>query len=134
MWHNIKKNHFIIISGLETLVLGAYLIYVQHVFTPVKVPLPTPEVERIMEHAQDPWITISMVAVGVLAVITGLWDMNKFKAKRVSLVAMSAIWVSYFVAFIYHDLCYGRAVSLGTILVAFILIRLLADAKWGDQV
>ncbi|GAX07247.1 hypothetical protein IWT25_02601 [Secundilactobacillus pentosiphilus] len=133
MWHNIKKNHFIIISGLETLVLGAYLIYVQHVFTPPR-PLPTVEMVRIVEHAQDPWIALTLVVVGVLSIITGAWDMNHFYAKRVSLVAMVAVWVTYLVAFTVHDLSNSHVIGIGTILIAFILIRLFAEALWGDHV
>ncbi|GAX04055.1 hypothetical protein IWT140_01692 [Secundilactobacillus pentosiphilus] len=132
MWHNIKKNHFLVISGFETLILGAYLTYVQHIFIPPD-NLPMPEMARIVAHAQDPWITITMVAVGVLTIITGLWDMNRFKAKRVSIASMVAIWLAYFVAFIYHDLINGSAISLGTILIAFLLIRLFSEALWGDE-
>lgn len=132
MWHNIKQNHFMIISGLETLVLGAYLIYVQHVFI-----LPRPynigEVSHIVAHAQDPWIDILLVCIGTIAIATGMWNINHYKAKRVSLVAMITIWTTYLVAFIYHDLSGLGSIGLGTLLIAFVLIRLFGEALWGDK-
>lgn len=132
MWRNVKHNRFMIISGLETLVLGAYLIYVQNVFIP-KRPHHPMGMDHLVIHAQDPWIAILLISIGTLAVITGLWNTNRFKAKRLSLVTMVAIWATYFVAFIYHDLSRPGPIGLGTLLIAFILIRLFAEALWGDK-
>ncbi|MCH5463189.1 hypothetical protein HC026_11165 [Lactobacillus sp. LC28-10] len=129
MWRNFKLNHFIVISGLETLTLGAYLIYVQHVFNPYRPA----ELAHIIQHAQDPGMAIILVCVGMLAIITGCWDINRFKAKRLSIVSMAAIWSTYFVAFFYHDCQRPGPIGFGTFLIAFILIRLLAEALWGER-
>lgn len=131
MWRNLKRNHFMIISGLETLVLGAYLIYTQNIFMPHK-PHPH-EMDHIMQHAQDPWVAIVLVCIGMLAIMAGLWNVSRFSARRISLVAMVATWSMYFVAFIYHDLSHPGPIGLGTLLIAFILIRLLAEALWGGR-
>ncbi|GAX07044.1 hypothetical protein IWT25_02392 [Secundilactobacillus pentosiphilus] len=132
MWRNFKRNHFLVISGLETLMLGAYIIYVQHIFNPSHYYRKA-EMAHIVMHAQDPGMAIMLVCVGMLAIITGCWDINRFKAKRISLVMMSSIWSIYFVAFFYHDLSRPGPIGFGTFLVGFILIRLFAEALWGDK-
>lgn len=129
MWKNVKRNHFTLVTGLETLLLGAYLIYVNNVF---KEP-PTDHLRHIVQHAQDPYLSIMLVAVGTLALVVAVLDTNKYRAKRIALVLMVLVWSAYFVLFMWHDLHTPGPLKFGTLLIGFVLVRLFAELAWGDK-
>lgn len=133
MWRNFKLNHDMVISGFETLFLGAYLIYVQNVFV---LNHPDPHVRhlaRILSHAQDPLLAILLICVGTLTILVGLWNVRRFWAKRVAISSMVAIWSSYFVAFLWRDINRPGPLGFSTILIGVVIIRLLIEARWGDS-
>lgn len=118
-----------IISGLETLVLGLYLIYVQNLFGDHRPDM----IHRIFHHAQDPWMAGMLIVIGTYAITVALLDVNQFMAKRVALTLMSSVWVAYLVIFTWRDLNGHGPVGIGTILIGFVLVRLLLEAVWGDK-
>ena len=123
MWHNIKNNYFIIISGLETLLLGSYLLYVANLFTD-KLPL-YDHFHHIIQHAQDPWLAIILVVIGTFAIMIALFDLNKFRVRLIAITSMTMIWSVYFVVFLVHDVYSPEHIGFGTILVGFVVIRLI---------
>lgn len=129
MWKNVKRNHFMLVTGLETLLLGAYLIYVANVF---KEPAPD-HFRHVIQHAQDPYIAILLVVVGTLAITVAVLDVHQFKAKRVALVTMVMVWASYFILFMWHDCHTPGPLKFGTILIGFVLVRLFVELGWGDK-
>lgn len=132
MWKNFKLNHQLIISGFETLFLGAYLIYVQNLFT-----VPPRRMHRfgqIAMHAQDPMLAVILIVVGSFAVVVGLWNVREFFVNRVTLVAMIGVWSAYFVVFFWHDLNRPGPLGFATILIGFVIVRLFVESRWGDSV
>lgn len=132
MWRNFKQNHQLVISGLETLFLGAYLIYVQNLFT--VPPTRMHEFGQIAVHAQDPLLSVLLICVGICAVMVGIWNVRQFYAKRFALVSMIAVWVAYFVVFFWHDVNRPGPLGFATILIGFVIIRLFIESRWGDSV
>ncbi|WP_334427253.1 MULTISPECIES: hypothetical protein [unclassified Levilactobacillus] len=129
MWKNVRHNHFMLVTGLETLLLGAYLIYVANVF---KEPI-SDHFHHIIQHAQDPYVSILLIIVGTLAVIVAVLDVHQFRARRVALVAMVMVWSVYFILFMWHDFHTPGPMKFGTILIGFVLVRLFAELAWGDK-
>lgn len=129
MWGNVRRNYFMMITGVQTLALGAYLIYTANVF---KEP-PTDHLRHIIQHAQDPYLGILLVSVGTLAVAVAILDTNKYRAKRFALVAMVMVWTAYFALFVWHDMHVPGPMKFGTILIGFVLVRLFVELAWGDK-
>jgi len=127
MWKNIKRNHFMLVTGLETLFLGAFLIYVANVFKE------TDRFHHIIQHAQDPYVSILLIVVGTLAIIVAVLDVRQFRARRMALVAMVMVWSVYFILFMWHDFHTPGPMKFGTILIGFVLVRLFAELAWGDK-
>lgn len=127
MWENIKRNHFMLVTGLETLFLGAFLIYVANVF---KEP---DRFHHIIQHAQDPYVSILLIVVGTLAIMVAVLDVRQFRARRMALVAMVMVWSVYFILFMWHDFHTPGPMKFGTILIGFVLVRLFAELAWGDK-
>ncbi len=132
MWNNFKANHQLVISGLETLFLGAYLIYVQNLFKLTSTDPRTRHMSHLMMHAQDPLLSVLLICVGMLAILVGLWDVHHFLAQRVALVAMIGVWVAYFVVFFWHDVSRPGPLGFATILIGFVILRLFIESRWGD--
>lgn len=117
------------ITGVETLLLGMYLIYVSNVF---QEP-PTDHFRHIVQHAQDPYLSVMLVTVGTIALVVAVLDTNKFRAKRIALVAMVMVWAAYFMLFLWHDFNTPGPLKFGTLLIGFVLLRLFLELAWGDK-
>ncbi|MCT2881905.1 hypothetical protein [Lentilactobacillus buchneri] len=134
MWHNFKQNHQLVISGLETLFLGAYLIYVQNFFQLTTHDPRAQHWSHIMMHAQDPLLSVLLICVGMFAILVGIWNIHYLYAQRVALVSMIGVWTAYFVVFFWHDVSRPGPLGFATILIGFIIVRLFVESRWGDSV
>lgn len=123
MWRYIKQNHFVVISGLETILLGSYLIYVSNL---IRRP-------PIFHHAQDPYLAILLVIIGTFATVIGIFNLNWFHAQRIALVTMLMVWTAYFTVFLVNDINSPGPIGIGTLLIGFVLIRVFAELLWGDK-
>lgn len=127
MWRNIKKNRFIVIKGLETLILGAYLIYVANFFD-VDQPFGS-----IVHHFQDPWLGMLLIVVGSISTFAGILNLRRYNVIKWCLTSMVFVWALYLFVFIAQDVNEPGPISLNTIFVFFVLIQLFLDQAWGGE-
>lgn len=123
MLRNLKINRFIFLTGLETIILGIYLIVVSNLIV----------VPPFFSHAQDPIVAVLLVVIGNFSVIVALFNVNAYHARRWALDAMLMIWTLYFIVFIVNDIDEPGPIGLGTIFTGFVIIRLFLELSWGDK-
>ncbi|WP_268914134.1 hypothetical protein [Lentilactobacillus sp. SPB1-3] len=134
MRHNFQANRFMAITGIETLLLGVYLMYVSNVFANHRYPhMHHNQPAIILQHAQDPYLAIILVIIGTYAILVAMYDMQQKFAKRIALTSMLSIWSAYLAAFIYRDLLMGSPISLDSLLIACIVVRIFLELWIGMQ-
>ena len=70
----------------------------------------------------------SLLVLGGGALILTICNYHKYFADFVATVIMAALWMAYLVAFFVQDAFLRPSVSVATILIGFVFIRILLDA------
>lgn len=123
----MKRNIFLTITGLETLLVGIFLGIQKDAL------LDDPHdrfVHLTYYMGNMPW-SIILITAGLATIAIGLSSFDKWHLQSVTLILMSAVWCAYFVVFLVQDLHFSQPLHLGTVLVGMVFLRILVEARYG---
>ncbi len=118
----MKRNLDLMITSIETMVLGVALIF-NHPYDD-----PTRPVFHAVNVLKSWPMCASLLVLGGGALILTICNYHKYFADFVATVIMAALWMAYLVAFFVQDAFLQPSVSVATILIGFVFIRILLDA------
>ena len=117
-----KRNNSLMITSIETVMMGLVLIF-NH---------PYDDQTRPVFHALNlmkGWpMCASLLVVGGGVLILTICNYHKHFADFVATVLMAALWMAYLVSFLVQDAFQRSSISISTILIGFVFIRILLDA------
>lgn len=117
-----KRNNSLMITSIETVIVGFVLIF-NHPYDD-----PTRPVFHAMNLFQSWPMCASLLVLGGGVLILTICNYHKHFADFVATVIMAALWMAYLVTFFVQDALLQPSVSVATILVGFVFIRILLDA------
>lgn len=123
----MRRSKFLETTGIETLSIGAYLIYQQHYFQDD----PRNQFIHLAAHFGDVGWAVALIAIGFVVTIIGLTGFNRWHAQTVALILLSGLFFAYFVALVMEDVHFDNPVRLGTLMVGWLFIRTLVEARYG---
>lgn len=117
-----KRNNSLMITSIETVIMGLVLIF-NHPYDD-----PTRPVFHAMNLFQSWPMCASLLVLGGGVLILTICNYHKYFADFMATVLMAALWMAYLVAFFVQDAFQRSSVSVATILIGFVFIRILLDA------
>lgn len=117
-----KRNSSLMITSVETVMMGLVLIF-NHPYDD-----PTHPVFHAFNLFQSWPMCASLLVVGGGVLILTICNFHKYFADFVATVLMAALWMAYLVSFFVQDAFSRSSVSVATILIGFVFIRILLDA------
>lgn len=122
-----KRNNALMLTSIETVTMGIVLIF-NH---------PYDDPGRPVFHAVNlfqSWpMCASLLVLGGAVMILTICNYHKHFADFVATVLMAALWMAYLVAFFVQDAFLRPSVSVATILIGFVFIRILLDAFFNFE-
>lgn len=118
----MRRNTDLMITAIETTILGLVLIF-NHPYDD-----PTRPVFHVFNLLQGWPMCASLLVLGGGVLILTICNYHKHFADFVATVLMAAVWMAYLVAFFVQDAFLRPSVSVATILIGFVFIRILLDA------
>lgn len=119
----MKRNINLLITAIETVILGFVLIFNHPDFDDPHRPI------LHMIDAFCSWPACAFLLVlggGALALTIG--NYHKHYADFSANVIMGALWMAYFVAFLVQDAFSKLSLSVDTVMIGFVVIRIFIDA------
>lgn len=123
----MKRNIFLTITGLETLLVGIFLGTQKHTL----LDDPHDGFVHITHYMGNVSWSIILITAGLATIAIGLSNFDKWHLQSVALILMSAVWCAYFVVFLVQDLHFSQPLHLGTVLVGMVFLRILVEARYG---
>ena len=123
----MKRNIFLTITGLETLLVGIFLGIQRHIL----LDDPHDGFVHITHYMGNMSWSIILITAGLATIAIGLSNFDKWHLQSVALILMSAVWCAYFVVFLVQDLHFSQPLHLGTVLVGMVFLRILVEARYG---
>ena len=117
-----KRNNSLMLTSIETVMMGLVLIF-NHPYDD-----PTRPVFHAFNLFQSWPMCASLLVLGGGVLILTICNYHKHFADFVATVLMAALWMAYLVAFFVQDAFLRTSVSVATILIGFVFIRILLDA------
>lgn len=117
-----KRNNSLMLTSIETVMMGLVLIF-NHPYDD-----PTRPVFHAMNLFQSWPMCASLIVLGGGVLILTICNYHKYFADFMATVMMAALWMAYLVAFFVQDAFQRSSVSVATILIGFVFIRILLDA------
>lgn len=115
------------ITAIETTLLGVVLIF-NHPYDD-----PTHPVFHAINVLQSWPMCASLLVLGGGVLILTVCNYHKYFADFVATVIMAALWMAYLVTFFVQDAFLRPSVSVATILIGFVFIRILLDALFNFE-
>lgn len=117
-----KRNNSLMITSIETVIMGLVLIF-NHPYDDNTHP-----VFHAMNLLKGWPMCASLIVVGGGVLILTICNYHKYFADFVATVMMAALWMAYLVSFFVQDAFQRSSISIATILIGFVFIRILLDA------
>lgn len=117
-----KRNNSLMITSIETIIMGLGLVF-NHPYDDNTHP-----VFHVMNLLKGWPICASLIVVGGGVLILTICNYHKYFADFVATVMMAALWMAYLVSFFVQDAFQRSSISIATILIGFVFIRILLDA------
>lgn len=117
-----KRNNSLMLTSIETVLMGLVLIF-NHPYDD-----PTRPVFHAINLFQSWPMCASLIVVGGGVLILTICNYHKYFADFVATVMMAALWMAYLVSFFVQDAFQRSSISIATILIGFVFIRILIDA------
>ena len=118
----MRRNQNLMVTSIETMALGLVLIF-HHPYDD-----PTRPVFHAVNVFQSWPMCASLLVLGGGTLILTICNYHKFFADFVATVLMAALWMAYLVSFFVQDAFLRPNVSVATVLIGFVFIRILLDA------
>lgn len=130
MIENVKKNRMWLVTAIETLILGCLFILTSNFVDDI----PHPHIGPALRVTDSAPLGIVLVAVGTFCLAVCLWDMHRFKARRIMVFLLFFVWMLYCIVFTIHDIVGpNRMPAVITIFAYGVMLHLILEAKWGDR-
>lgn len=124
----MKRNIYLSLTGIESLAVGIYLVAKRHMLQDDPHNLPV----HVIHHMGDTGWGVALIIVGLIVTAVGLTNFNRWHAKSVMIIALSALWFAYFVAFLLQDIHFpGGGIQLSTVMTDFVFVQILVEARYG---
>lgn len=117
-----KRNSSLMITSIETVIVGLVLIF-NHPYDD-----PSRPVFHAINLFQSWPMCATLLVLGAGVLILTICNYHKYFADFVATVLVAALWMAYLVAFFVQDAFSRSSVSVATILIGFVFIRILLDA------
>lgn len=96
MRDNVRKNRFLLVTALETILLGAYFIVNSFRFG-------APDIfNTVASHIDDPPFAAADIIVGTAVLVAALYDIRPLV--RWGYVATTCVWMVYGMAFLLQNI------------------------------
>lgn len=125
----MKRNIYLTWPGVKTLIVGAFIAF-QHHFLQDD---PNDRIVHITHHLGDMDWTVLLIAIGVIAVGTGLTGFNRWHFQSVVIILLGAFWLAYCTVFFIQDIHFSNRIHLKTLMTGLIFISILIDAHYGGR-
>ena len=124
----MKCNAFLTLTGLETIVVGVFLLIQRNI-------LLDDHNDKVMHFVHQmgnaEWAAL-LIAVGALALVIGILDVNKYAAQTVILIVLGGLWLAYAFSFTFSDFYFGNPLHLGDLLAWFVFLQITFEAYFGE--
>lgn len=122
--HSIE-NRFLLLTGLETIILGMYFVTRSFVFM-------RPDfLNTLASHVDDPPFATFLIVIGAFCTFTALFDIQPMIRWCYGIAEF--IWTVYALAFLLQDIEFNGHIGIATWLMFFIAIRTLFESWAGDD-
>lgn len=119
----MKRNIDLMITAIETTILGFVLIFNRPDFDDPRRPV----LHAINVFRSWP-ACASLLIIGIAVLILTISNYHKHYADFMANIVMGALWMGYFVSFLVHDFFVKTSVSVDTVLIGFVFVRVVLDA------
>lgn len=116
------------ITGFETFAVGAFLEFQKNMYHDD----PGDRLVHLAYHVHDLWWSGLLMVVGLIVIIFSLMK-GRYQVHYWLNLLLGACWMSYLVFFFIQDVHFGPGIHLGTILSAFVLVRIFTDAYSSER-
>ena len=123
----MKKNVFLTLTGIETIVVGLYLAFERHVFQDD----PHDKFVHVSQRMGDINWAVILITIGVMATVIGMTKFNRWHAQSIMMIILSGLWCAYFVVFLIQDIHFPMIIQLKTIMTGFVFAQILVEARFG---
>lgn len=123
---HLKKNHFWLLTGMETFALGLlFITNNNYIDKPPSAPL-------FITNVDDPPFAIALIIIGAY-VMFSCFDYLHESNKGLIVFLLLFVWTFYLVIFSIHDFTSPIFIpKFTTIFILFIVIRILFEAFWSN--
>ncbi|MEE6647754.1 hypothetical protein PS395_00785 [Limosilactobacillus pontis] len=125
----MKRNIYLIWSGVETLIVGIFITFRHHFMRDD----PNDLIIHVIRHLGDTDWTILLIVIGVIAVGIGLTGFNRWHLQSIAIILLGALWFAYFAVFFIQDIHFGSRFHLSTLMTGLIFISILVEARYGGR-
>lgn len=125
----MKRNIFLTLTGLETLVIGVFLSFQRHLIRDD----PNDRLVHVIHHMGDIDWAFILIAIGLITTVIGMTNYNRHHAETVMMIVLSAVWCAYFVTFLVQDIHFPGIIGIKTIMTGFVFVQVLVEARYGGD-
>lgn len=123
----MRRNIFLTLTGLETMVVGLCLALQRHVFQDD----PKDKLIHISQHMGEINWAVILITIGILVAMIGMANFNRWHTQSIAMITLSALWCAYFAGFLIQDIHFPGVVGLKTVMTGFIFVQVLVEARFG---
>lgn len=123
----MKRNIFLTLTGIETIIVGLYLAFERHVFQDD----PNDKFVHVSQHMGDIDWAVILITIGIVATAIGMTKLSRWHAQSIMMIVLSGLWCAYFVVFLIQDIHFPMIIQLKTIMAGFVFIQILVEARFG---
>lgn len=124
----MKRNIFLTLTGLETIVVGVFLLIQRNI-------LLDDHNDKVMHFVHQmgnaEWAAL-LIAVGAAALAIGLLNSNRYGAQTIILIILGGLWLAYAFFFTFSDFHFGKPLHLGDMLAWFVFLQVAFEAYYGE--
>lgn len=119
----MKRNLDLMITAIETVILGFVLIFNHPDFDDPRRPV----LHAINVFRSWPACAILLI-IGIAVLILTISNYHNHYADFSANVIMGALWMAYFMAFLVQDAFSKLSLSVDTVMIGFVVVRIFLDA------
>lgn len=117
-----------VITGLETFTVGLFLVIQRSMFKDD----PHSQIIHVVYHMGDIYWAVFLMVVGLITISLGVVKGHRKLHYWINIL-LAGCWASYLVGFIIQDTHFGPVIHLGTLLSAYVLIRIFTDSFSSEK-
>lgn len=124
----MKRNQFVSLVGLETLLIGIFLkTQINHI---TQDDRSNHMIHAVVIMDEQPFTTI-MILIGLFSFAVGLISTAEHWVMTLYLSLLSGIWLAYATSFFLLDCHFDRPISLNTLLTLCMAVQIMAESYFS---